>query len=103
MITVAVVLPPAKVGLAALLARPRLQPLLPALVVDLLLPLVTQHVVSLAHCLEPLLGPGRLVLVWMKLQCQLPVGLLDLIVAGASGHPQHLVVVLAHGVSLKCR
>uniref|UniRef100_A0A6B2EA55 Putative secreted protein n=1 Tax=Phlebotomus kandelakii TaxID=1109342 RepID=A0A6B2EA55_9DIPT len=77
-----------------------LEPLLAILIIDVALLLVRQHLVRLSDLLEALLSGGRFVLVRMIFERQLPVRLLDLIIAGALRNAQDSVKVLSHCDSL---
>src|SRR5690606_20595019 len=57
--------------------------------------LVADHAVGLADLLEALLGPGVVgVRVGVVLAREPAVRLLDLVLRGVTGHPEHVVVVL---------
>lgn len=84
------------VSVVSLTTRASFQSLLAELVVDLSLPGITQHVVGLADLLKLLLGPGGLVLVRVILQGQLPVGFLELVVAGTFGNTKDGVIIFPH-------
>ena len=79
---------------------PSFESLLAELVVDLPLPWIAQHVIGLSDFLELLLGPRGLVLVRVVLQGQLPVGLLELVVAGALRDAENGVIIFAHCLQL---
>lgn len=59
---------------------------------------VGQDLVGLCDLLEPVLCIGVAVLVWVELESQLPVGLLDLVLIGFVGDAQDFVEVLARGL-----
>ena len=57
---------------------------------------ITEHLVSLSDLLEPLLSSRLFVLVRVELQCELPVGLLYLLLTGVALESQQVVVILTH-------
>src|SRR5262249_4128253 len=58
---------------------------------------ITENLVRLSQLLEALLGLAILgILVGMKTQRELAIGLLDLVVGGGARDPEHLVVVTLH-------
>lgn len=59
---------------------------------------VGQDLVGLCDLLELVLGVGVAVLVWVELEGQLSVGLLDLVLVGLGGDAQDFVEVLAWGL-----
>lgn len=59
---------------------------------------VSQDLVGLCDLLELVLGVGVAVLVWVELEGQLPVGLLDLVLVGFRGDTQDFVEVFAWGL-----
>jgi len=75
---------------------PSLLTFLSELVVDEPLLGVAEHLVGLGDLLELVLGVGVLVLVGVEAQRHAAVRLLDLLLVGALGDAQGLVVVLPH-------
>lgn len=71
----------------------------PKLVIDASLLGVSQDLISLCDLFELFFCISITILVWVELECQLPVGLLDLIFVGFWGDTQDFVEVLARGLN----